>query len=115
MAAKKKVQYDESAIQTLDALEAQIGDLEEGAKAIKELRELLAFTQNSASGPILYIDPYLARGLSYYTGPIFEIAVEEGATAVRVGRAVFAGVDLSDTAPSARRDGVRPPAGREPS
>lgn len=63
--------------QTLDALEAQIGDLEEGAKAIKELRELLAFTQNSASGPILYIDPYLARGLSYYTGPIFEIRSDD--------------------------------------
>lgn len=55
------------------------------------------------------------EGLSMGMSNDFEIAVEEGATAVRVGRAVFAGVDLSDTDTPLGHGGVRPPAGREPS
>ena len=31
----------------------------------------------TAAGPRIRLDPSLARGLSYYTGPIFEIAVPD--------------------------------------
>ena len=42
-------------------------------------RELLELFGNAASGPAaehLVFDPTLARGLSYYTGPIFEVQVD---------------------------------------
>ena len=41
--------------------------------AIAQMREILALT----SGTKIKIDPSLARGLSYYTGAIFEIAVPD--------------------------------------
>ncbi|MSR48014.1 MAG: histidine--tRNA ligase [Planctomycetes bacterium] len=44
-----------------------------GAKAAAELIELLAIVAGGPAGPHLVFDPTLARGLSYYTGPIFEI------------------------------------------
>lgn len=58
---------------TLDNLREEIGGLETGKKALDELEKLLEFAQAGRSGPRLFIDPYLARGLSYYTGPIFEV------------------------------------------
>ena len=50
---------------------------EEGKKAIRELAELFALTKETSAGPHLALDGYLARGLSYYTGPIFEIRVAD--------------------------------------
>ncbi|MBM4014438.1 MAG: histidine--tRNA ligase [Planctomycetes bacterium] len=47
-----------------------------GSAAAKELVELLAIAAAGPAGPHLAFDPTLARGLSYYTGPIFEIAVD---------------------------------------
>ncbi len=41
--------------------------------AVAELRQVLAYCQGGPAADYLRIDPYLARGLSYYTGPIFEI------------------------------------------
>lgn len=46
-----------------------------GAAAAKELVDLLAFAVAGPAGPHMVFDPTLARGLSYYTGPIFEIVV----------------------------------------
>lgn len=62
---------------TLSKLEEAIGDIDEGRQAIDELRALLRYTASAPSGPLLFIDPYLARGLSYYTGPIFEIRSDD--------------------------------------
>ena len=50
---------------------------EEGKKAIRELEELFALTEQTSAGPYIALDAYLARGLSYYTGPIFEIRVAD--------------------------------------
>jgi histidyl-tRNA synthetase len=47
-----------------------------GAAAAKELLDLLAIAAEGPAGAHLAFDPTLARGLSYYTGPIFEITVE---------------------------------------
>lgn len=46
-----------------------------GAPA-RELRELFAAAGSGPAAAHLVFDPTLARGLGYYTGPIFEIAVE---------------------------------------
>ncbi|HEY3447413.1 MAG TPA: histidine--tRNA ligase [Myxococcales bacterium] len=48
-----------------------------GEKGLAALRELLAYSANAPCGPRLKLDPSLARGLSYYTGPIFEIQVPD--------------------------------------
>jgi histidyl-tRNA synthetase len=62
--------------QLLDRL-AWLGDLledsEAGSKGVAEIKEIIAYSQQGPAGPHLRIDPYLARGLSYYTGAIYEI------------------------------------------
>lgn len=63
--------------QTLTQLREALGDIEQGAEAISQLEDLLRYAQAGPSGPLLYIDPSLARGLSYYTGPIFEIRSDD--------------------------------------
>lgn len=45
------------------------------AAPARELQQLLAMTAAGPAGPMMQFDPTLARGLSYYTGPIFEISV----------------------------------------
>lgn len=47
-----------------------------GAQGARELLELFAAAQHGPAASHLSFDPTLARGLSYYTGPIFEISVE---------------------------------------
>ncbi len=61
----------------LDALGAFIGTHETGARALGELREILALTAGLSAGPHVRIDATLARGLGYYTGAIFEINVAD--------------------------------------
>ncbi|MCZ7646647.1 MAG: histidine--tRNA ligase [Planctomycetota bacterium] len=49
-----------------------------GASAEAELaglREVLELTPDLPSGKLVF-DPFLARGLDYYTGPVFEVAAE---------------------------------------
>lgn len=48
-----------------------------GMAALDELRAIVAFCGATAAAPRLRLDPSLARGLSYYTGSIFEIAVSD--------------------------------------
>lgn len=50
-----------------------VGDA--GARHIAQLKEVLALTPELPSGKLVF-DPFLARGMDYYTGPIFEIASE---------------------------------------
>lgn len=58
-----------------DTLAAMAGGDGAGARGARELRELFATTAGGPAAPHLQFDPTLARGLSYYTGPIFEITV----------------------------------------
>lgn len=62
---------------TLAKLEQHLGDSEDGGAAIADLRRLLELASVSTSGPYLVLDAHLARGLSYYTGPIFEIRSDD--------------------------------------
>ncbi len=62
---------------TLDRLAEEIGLDETGQQAIADLRALLAFAGDGPAADHLFVDPYLARGLSYYTGTIFEIRSDD--------------------------------------
>jgi histidyl-tRNA synthetase len=50
---------------------------DEGKAGIEDLRQIFALCQSTSAGPHLCLDRSLARGLSYYTGPIFEIRVAD--------------------------------------
>jgi histidyl-tRNA synthetase len=54
-----------------------IGDHEIGARGCDELRAILEFSRATSASKHLKIDASLARGLSYYTGAIMEIAVAD--------------------------------------
>jgi histidyl-tRNA synthetase len=60
---------------TLGGLSPKLND--EGKSAVRDLEELFALSKHTSAGPYLKLDGYLARGLSYYTGPIFEIRVSD--------------------------------------
>jgi histidyl-tRNA synthetase len=54
-------------------LEESLACSANGAQALAELKNVVTLTQSGPAGDHIHIDPYLARGLSYYTGPIYEI------------------------------------------
>lgn len=62
----------------LDNLEAAFKDSSQGNKGLADLKETLSIL-NQFGNPIsnLAIDPGLARGLSYYTGIIFEVTLDD--------------------------------------
>jgi histidyl-tRNA synthetase len=47
----------------------------EGADQLVAIREILELTPPLPSGRLVF-DPFLARGMDYYTGPIFEVAAD---------------------------------------
>jgi len=61
-----------------DACLSWLGELlsgsEAGAKGVQDLRAVLGHVAHGPAATLLRLDPALARGLSYYTGAIFEIA-----------------------------------------
>lgn len=63
-------------VPVLDWLEEQLGDDANGLQAITDLRQVLLYVNTGPSQRHIRVDPYLARGLSYYTGPIFEVEFE---------------------------------------
>lgn len=60
---------------TLETL-ARLGGVLAGHDAVANLRTIVDLTEATAAAGRIRIDPSLARGLSYYTGAIMEIAVE---------------------------------------
>jgi histidyl-tRNA synthetase len=51
--------------------------LPQAQEALHDLETLIDFTSQTGAGSRLCLTPTLARGLSYYTGPIFEIVSED--------------------------------------
>ncbi len=49
----------------------------DGKAGVDELGQIFALCKSTNAGPHLALDRSLARGLSYYTGPIFEIRVAD--------------------------------------
>jgi len=63
--------------QILEKLESYLKNSEIGADGIKETKELFSYLEKSEIPKENYkLDLFLARGLEYYTGPIFESVVE---------------------------------------
>lgn len=62
---------------SLDRIAEAMTSNEKGSQAVKELREVTRLSQLTAAGAHLRFDVSLARGLGYYTGCIFEIAVPD--------------------------------------
>jgi histidyl-tRNA synthetase len=58
-------------VELLAEVEERVGTT--GAAAVSQLRDVLSLTPVLPSARLAF-DPFLARGLDYYTGPIFEIA-----------------------------------------
>jgi histidyl-tRNA synthetase len=61
---------------TIDRLRASVSD-DAGRAAVDNLAEILRLASPTSAGAALRLDPSLARGLSYYTGAIMEIAVAD--------------------------------------
>jgi histidyl-tRNA synthetase len=70
------VGQDKDNAQTLKALRAML-PLPQAQQALADLETLCSLTVDAPAGPRLRIAPALARGLSYYTGPIFEVVSED--------------------------------------
>jgi histidyl-tRNA synthetase len=62
---------------TLASLEDSLGGHSVGLNALRELRFVKEFAKQSSAGSHIKIDQRLARGLSYYTGAIFEVTVPD--------------------------------------
>lgn len=63
-------------IKNLNLLKTKIKN-KEGEEGIKELEELLDYL-NILGLKNIEFDPFLARGLAYYTGPVFEVFLRKG-------------------------------------
>ncbi|HFE44242.1 MAG TPA: histidine--tRNA ligase, partial [Nannocystis exedens] len=50
---------------------------ESGQAALSEVQKLITLLKKTPAGPFVSFSPDLARGLSYYTGAIFEIAIAD--------------------------------------
>ena len=61
---------------TLDRLRASMTDAA-GLAGVENLAQIVALSDSTSAGSSLKLDPSLARGLSYYTGAIMEIAVTD--------------------------------------
>jgi len=59
----------------LSELEQTLRGVEVGLEGCRVLRELLEYSEYMGVGDLLNVDASLARGLDYYTGPIFEVHV----------------------------------------
>jgi histidyl-tRNA synthetase len=68
---------DGDAAATLARTRAFVGDHGAGRRGADELEEILALSASTAAAGRMRFDPSLARGLSYYTGAIMEVAVPD--------------------------------------
>ena len=59
------------------AVRARLQGRDDALSGVAELEEIAAFSAATSAGRHIRIDPSLARGLSYYTGAIMEIAVAD--------------------------------------
>jgi histidyl-tRNA synthetase len=71
--------------EALTRLGQALRDHEEGRRAVEELGEIVSLGRATGLVDRLRLDPALARGLSYYTGPIFEVVVPDLAGSVAGG------------------------------
>ncbi|MGE3844855.1 MAG: histidine--tRNA ligase [Vicinamibacterales bacterium] len=68
---------DADPLAALERLEAAVGSHQAGLDGLAELREIVRLAARTPAAGRIAIDVSLARGLSYYTGAIMEIAVPD--------------------------------------
>ena len=61
----------------LECLASRVAGHDSGGRGLASLAEIVRLAQSTSAGSHIRIDPSLARGLSYYTGAIFEVAVPD--------------------------------------
>lgn len=79
------IQVQASPEQALNKADKLLGALPEGKQGISELKELVGYLRKMNVEPKFKVDFSLARGLDYYTGPIFEVFAEEGIGSIAGG------------------------------
>jgi histidyl-tRNA synthetase len=62
---------------TFGRLQSVLGEHQQGASALADLGTIVKLAEGTPAAGRIRIDPSLARGLSYYTGAIMEIAVPD--------------------------------------
>ena len=60
-------------VETINWLSDLLESSDAGSKGVADLKEVLLYSEGGPAAKHFRVDPYLARGLSYYTGTIFEI------------------------------------------
>jgi len=97
------IQIQGEPLKTLNKAEKLIGNITEGKQGISELKELINYLEKMKVEPKFKVDFSLARGLDYYTGPIFEVLAEEGIGSIAGGGrydkmiGLFSGKDIPAT------------------
>ncbi len=76
---------EQSPEQVVARLGETLRDHAGGRGGVAELEQIVALSWATAAGGRLRVDPALARGLSYYTGAIFEMAVPDLAVSLAGG------------------------------
>ncbi|MHA1595029.1 MAG: histidine--tRNA ligase [Candidatus Baldrarchaeia archaeon] len=71
--------------EVLRNVEGLIGGIDIGREGISELISILKISEYYKIDEYLRVDLSLVRGLDYYTGPVFEIAVKDVTKGVKVG------------------------------
>jgi histidyl-tRNA synthetase len=61
----------------LDRMRSDMRGHDSGASAVTDLEQIVSLTEMTSAQGRVRVDPSLARGLSYYTGAIFEIVVPD--------------------------------------
>lgn len=84
-----------------EILRERLKDSETGQAGLAEVDEILARARPLLDGAQIRFDPILARGLDYYTGPIFEFFADGGAGSIAGGGRYddLAGMFLKDSVP----------------
>lgn len=74
----KILDFDGDLDETFVHAEKQLGSIQEGQNAIRETKQLFEHLSHfGVPSEDIKLDLFLARGLDYYTGPIFESVVKE--------------------------------------
>lgn len=102
-AAIELLQQDLGADDAAGAIRDRLAGTEDGPAGLAEIDEVLALTDGQIRGGRIIYAPVLARGLSYYTGPVFEFVHDDlDATIAAGGRydgliGMFSGSDVPAT------------------
>lgn len=80
-----KKEHESDFVKTWEFLKQNLKDDALGMEALQNLHDLFLLAQKTHAAELLNFEPMLARGLSYYTGPIYELRSSEYKTSLAGG------------------------------